>query len=215
MSKRHVVRQGECLSRIARQHGFNNWRTVYEHPDNGELRKKRPNPNILFPGDIVMIPDMDVKTENAATGQTHTFVVKTPRKQLRIVFKNPRGEVIDGEPYLIRFDGGRTVEGQTDGVGLLAELVRPGETVATVAIAQRVLRLHLSHLNPLGDVENDDLSGIQGRLNNLAYPSGRNDGIYGRRTRAALALLQADEDLEVNGLPDEPTLATLEDLHGC
>jgi N-acetylmuramoyl-L-alanine amidase len=215
MSKKHIVQQGECLSRIAKAHGFVNWRTIYEHADNSELRKKRPNPNILFPGDEVSIPDPKQKTEKAATGSRHVFVVSRLQKQLRVVFKTPRGELFGDEPYLIRFDSGRMKEGRTDSGGLLKELVEWQESSATIVITGRVLRLLLGHLNPTGDVEHEDLSGVQARLNNLGYTAGPNDGIYGRNTRAALALLQADQQLEVNGLPDEPTLAKLVELHGC
>lgn len=211
----HTVRQGECLSRIAAQYGFANWKTVYEHPDNADLRRKRPNPNVLFPGDIVKIPVLRKKEEQAATGKHHRFVVKAPRKWLRIVFKTPKGEAYTNEPYVLEFGGGRSSSGKTDGTGLVNEPVAPGETTATIEIAGRVLALRLGHLNPNGDVENEDLSGIQARLNNLGYACGKNDGRYGRQTRAALAVFQAGEEIEVNGLPDEASLQKLEELHGC
>ena len=89
------------------------------------------------------------------------------------------------------------------------------ETAATLHIAGRALPLNLGHLNPNGDVATEDLSGIQARLNNLGYTAGPNDGRYGRNTRAALALFQLDEDLDPSGLPDEETLARLEQRHGC
>ena len=49
MSKRHVVAQGEYFSLIAARFGFA-WKTLYEHPANAELRKKRPDPNVICPG---------------------------------------------------------------------------------------------------------------------------------------------------------------------
>ncbi len=215
MSKSHIVRQGECLSRIADRYGFSDWRTIYNHPANSALRKKRPNPNILFPGDEIVIPAARVKEEQLATGRLHRFVVKSPRKFLRVVFKDPKGEPFRDEPYSIQFNGGRTKRAATNGDGLLVEPVAMEESTATLSIAGRTLTLNLGHLNPNGDVEQDDLSGIQARLNNLGYTAGPNDGIYGRNTRSALALFQVDEDLEPNGLPDEPTLDKLEKSHGC
>jgi N-acetylmuramoyl-L-alanine amidase len=215
MSKRHIVRQGECLSVIATRYGFTDWKYLYNHPENRELRKKRPNPNILFPGDVIQIPEQRTKEEQTATGQLHRFVVKSLKKQLRIVFKTPKGEILDNEVYTIEFDSGRVKSGKTGGDGLLKEPVEPGESKATLEIDGHTIKLHLGHLNPTGDVVQDDLSGIQARLNNLGYTAGPNDGIYGRNTRSAIALLQADEDLKINGLPDEETLAKLEELHGC
>ena len=215
MAKNHIVRQGECFSRIAVQYGFTDWRAIYDHPANGKLRRKRPNPNVIFPGDVIVIPANRKKEEPLPTGNLHRFVVNSPRKILRIVFQNPKGSKFQSEPYLIRFDSGRTKNGATGADGLLNEPVALNEFVATLAIAGRTLALQLGHLNPTGDVEEDDLSGIQARLNNLGYTAGPNDGIYGRNTRSALALVQVEEDLDVNGLPDETTLTKLEALHGC
>lgn len=215
MSKNHIVRQGECLSIIATQYGFSDWRYLYDHPENAKLRKKRPNPNILFPGDLIKIPDTRIKEERVPTGQLHRFVVKSPDKHLRIVFRNPKGEVLSGEPYTMQFDSGRGKSGKTGGDGMLKEPVFLGESSATLEIADRVLNLRLGHLNPSGDVVEDDLSGIQSRLNNLGYAAGPADGIYDRNTRAALALVQVEENLEVSGLPDPSTLSKLEELHGC
>ncbi len=215
MSKQHIVAQGECLTRIAAAHGFTDWRTLYLHPSNAPLRAKRPNPNILFPGDVIRIPDNTVKEEQLETGRLHRFVVHSPRKRLRIVFKSPKGEPLALLPYTLRLHESLVAKGQTSSEGLLDEPVPMGFPAATLEIDGRTLLLNLGHLNPSGDVENDDLSGIQARLNNLGYTAGPNDGIYGRNTRAALALLQSDEDLSPNGLPDLPTLSRLEALHGC
>lgn len=211
----HTVRQGECLSKIALKYGFTDWKFLYEHPDNSALRRKRPNPNVLYPGDVVKIPEMRKKEEQAGTGKVHRFQVKTPKKFLRIVFKTPKGDVYENEPYTLEFESGASKAGKTDGRGLLNEPVPLGERLATLKIAGRALGLRLGHLNPNGDVENEDLSGIQARLNNLGYPCGANDGKYGRHTRTALAVFQEGEKLDVNGLPDEPTLKKLEEQHGC
>ncbi|MEO6758365.1 MAG: peptidoglycan-binding protein [Saprospiraceae bacterium] len=215
MAKNHTVRQGECFSRIAARYGFADWRALYDHPANSKLRRKRPNSNVIFPGDVIVIPENRKKEEPLPTGNLHRFVVNSPRKILRIVFQNPKGSKFANEPYLIRFDSGRTKKGATGADGLLNEPVGLNEFAATLAIAGRTMALQLGHLNPTGDVEEDDLSGIQARLNNLGYTAGPNDGIYGRNTRSALALVQVEEDLDVNGLPDETTLAKLEAIHGC
>jgi hypothetical protein len=33
-----------------------NWRTIYDHPSNADFKRKRPNPNLIFPGDRIFIP---------------------------------------------------------------------------------------------------------------------------------------------------------------
>ena len=52
-----ALRLGGVLERGGRKYGFYNWKMIYEHPDNKDFKDKRTNPNILFPGDRVLIPD--------------------------------------------------------------------------------------------------------------------------------------------------------------
>lgn len=56
MSTPHTVRPGENLSSIARQYKLKSWKEIYWHEDNKGFRKKRHNENLIFPGDVVMIP---------------------------------------------------------------------------------------------------------------------------------------------------------------
>ena len=57
----HVVEQGECLSSLTQLYGFSDYRQIYYHPNNSELRRKRPNPNVLYPGDEVFIAAKELK----------------------------------------------------------------------------------------------------------------------------------------------------------
>ena len=58
MAHSYIVKAGDNLSSIARQHGLKSWQELYNHPDNGGFRSKRPNPNLIFPGDLLIIPQM-------------------------------------------------------------------------------------------------------------------------------------------------------------
>jgi hypothetical protein len=51
-----MVKWGDTLSSIAHQHGFSSWRELYYHPENAAFRVKRPDPNKIFVGDVLMIP---------------------------------------------------------------------------------------------------------------------------------------------------------------
>jgi hypothetical protein len=53
----HTVRSGENLTTIARKYGYSDWKAIYDHPKNMDFKRKRPNPNIIFPGDVIFIPD--------------------------------------------------------------------------------------------------------------------------------------------------------------
>src|SRR4051812_7845845 len=57
MSTRYTVRPGDSLSSIATRNGFSSWRDIYDHPDNALLRARRPTPNVIVPGDVIIIPD--------------------------------------------------------------------------------------------------------------------------------------------------------------
>jgi hypothetical protein len=57
MATTHTVKVGENLTVIARKYGYIDGLFLYNHSSNTELRKKRPNPNLILPGDKVNIPD--------------------------------------------------------------------------------------------------------------------------------------------------------------
>src|SRR5689334_12813428 len=98
---RHTVRAGECFATIARDHGFASHRVLYFHADNAALRKKRPNPNVLHPGDVVVIPDRSEKEIEVPTEKVSRFQVKRARKVLRIALEDHAGEPLAGEAYEI------------------------------------------------------------------------------------------------------------------
>jgi len=57
MGTRYTVKSGDSLSKIARSKGLPSWRIIYNHPDNADFRRKRPNPNLIHPGDTLVIPN--------------------------------------------------------------------------------------------------------------------------------------------------------------
>ncbi len=57
----HTVARGESLSLIARKYGVDSWRKVYYAPQNAGFRAKRPNPNLIHPGDRIFVPVRDEK----------------------------------------------------------------------------------------------------------------------------------------------------------
>jgi hypothetical protein len=52
----HTVARGESLSRIAVKYRVPSWREIYRAPENAAFRRKRPNPDLIYPGDVVIIP---------------------------------------------------------------------------------------------------------------------------------------------------------------
>lgn len=57
MPTTHTVAAGENFSVIAARHGFRNWRIVYYAPENADYRTRHPDPDLIRPGDKIVIPD--------------------------------------------------------------------------------------------------------------------------------------------------------------
>ncbi|MBI2687963.1 MAG: peptidoglycan-binding protein [Acidobacteria bacterium] len=213
-SAQHVVRQGECLVKIASQYGFQDYRAVYGHAANGEFRRKRPNPNVIYPGDVIVIPPKQVKEVVAATGKVHRFVMPGPKKVLRLRLRDAHGEAIANEAAAVTVDGEKQSK-KTDGDGLLIVETPIGARAAVIEIRGRKLPVDLSHLNPVSDVPDDGVSGVQHRLRNLGYYSGPETETFTRQTRLALWLFQFDHDLKTDGRPTAETIQRLVAEHGC
>jgi hypothetical protein len=60
LPSRYVVQSGDTLTAIAKRFGFPSWRNIYNHPDNEPFRRKRPDPDKIFPGDVLVIPGRPV-----------------------------------------------------------------------------------------------------------------------------------------------------------
>ncbi|MFO0648021.1 MAG: LysM domain-containing protein [Polyangiales bacterium] len=208
----HVVKPGECFSLIARRYGYADYRALYDHPANADLREKRPNPNVIHPGDEVVIPDRDARVERGlATGAVHTFALTRPKKVLRVVLKDHRGNPLRGEACVLTLAGDEA-HLTTDGEGLLECAVPHGESTATLAVAGRVLALRFGDLNPARDAPDGGASGIKSRLKNLGYAVA-DDRAEAMRT--AVALFQHDHGIEASGEVDDATARALVEAHGC
>ena len=56
MGLQYTVSRGDNLSLLARQHRLPNWQAIYNHPRNADFRRRRPNPDLIMPGDQLFIP---------------------------------------------------------------------------------------------------------------------------------------------------------------
>jgi N-acetylmuramoyl-L-alanine amidase len=211
----HIVRQGECLSTIARDHGFADWHTIYNHADNADLRKKRPNPHVLHPGDEVFIPDKQPKKVSCATGAKHVFVLKQPKRTVRLHLHDENRQPLASTPFELSF-GDEKVKGTTDGEGKLEAKVPINASTADLKVGNYHWPLQIGDLNPIDDTPDEGVSGIQARLRNLGYNIGEIDGKIGPRTTAAIRMFQLDHPpLKVDGVCGPQTRAKLMQKHAC
>jgi hypothetical protein len=94
MSKEHIVQAGDCIASIAYENGFF-WKTLWEHPDNAELKQKRTSPFLLVPGDVVKVPDLRVEDVSKPAEAKHRFKLKGVPSVLIVVarrHKKPKDE---------------------------------------------------------------------------------------------------------------------------
>ncbi|QRK05469.1 peptidoglycan-binding protein [Archangium violaceum] len=213
MSKVHTVKQGECLSTIAWSHGFSDWRTIYEHPDNEEFRRLRPNPHLLYPGDQIHIPPLKAKTVSAKAGATHVFTLKRSPRRLRVGVRDHDGTVLANTDYVLIVRG-REKSGKTNQDGLLDEEIGDA-TRCKLVIRGRTMELAVGELNPMEHTDDGGISGAQMRLRNLGFNPGPVDGKMGPRTAAALSAFQRVQGLEVTGELDSATRQKLTERFGC
>jgi hypothetical protein len=112
MATTHTVKVGENLTVIARKYGYIDGLFLYNHSSNTELRKKRPNPNLILPGDKVNIPDktlgpppskieFSLSVIDSITGKPFpglTTKLKSPDGTVKEVVTNSAGSIKLTEP---------------------------------------------------------------------------------------------------------------------
>lgn len=215
MPQQYVVVRGDCLSGIAADFGFSDYRIIYDDASNAEFRRLRPNPNLIYPGDAINIPDKEGREESRPTDAKHDFEVTSEPLFLQLRMRYNNRNVIASKPYELKVEGQAPVLGTTDGEGFLKARIPNLARSGTLLIEGCTYLLNIAALNPTEDVPDDGTSGIQQRLKNLGYDPGPIDGIYGPLTAAGVRAFQEDyPPLAVDGICGPLTTAKLKEVHG-
>lgn len=212
MAVRHEVRAGDSMASIAHAYGWHDWQGLWEHSDNAELRRRRASPHVLYPGDVVMVPDSRPRPSEveAATGQRHRFVVRAATMRLKLALKDRSGAPVASRAFEVRV-GGRTVTGTTDGTGRVDVALPPDAHDAELRVTldggrTLTVPLAIGYLDPI-----EEESGVKQRLRNLGYlPQAAPSPAA---VAAALEAFQEDQSLQVTGEADEVTRARLRERH--
>jgi putative peptidoglycan binding protein len=221
MGSYHTVKQGEHVSRIAADYGFANYGTLWDHPENAALKRARRNPNVIFPGDTVFVPDLDIRTLERDTDHRHRFRLFERPLSLRLVLDNSYGEPLEHASCTLLVET-VTTELTTDEFGRVetdipkrAEkaLLRVSETLRTSRTEATIYRefdIEIGHLDPV-----EEVSGQLARLSNLGYYSGCDDSVDEVEFRSAVEEFQCEHALVVDGKCGPKTQARLKEIHGC
>lgn len=208
----HIVRQGECFSSIAADYGFF-WETLWKHPENARLARERRDPNVLFPGDVVYVPEKQIKEHLGQTEKRHTFQRKGTPALLRLRLLS-EGAPRSGIDYRLVIDGS-LFSGTTDGDGRLKVSIPPGARKGMLVLLlgeqTEEYALDLGCIDPA-----DKLSGAQARLRNLGYDARAEDarGDEVHRVTGALSAFQRDHQLPITGQLDAGTTAKIKEIFG-
>ncbi|MFA6045734.1 MAG: peptidoglycan-binding protein [Phycisphaerales bacterium] len=216
---KYVVQQGDHISKIASDHGLRLWETIWNHPDNAELKAKRVNPNVLLPGDELEVPEREEREENCATGQRHRFQAKTDGLVLRVKTLD-FGQVPVANAEATLWIAGDFEHLNTDGNGMIEKPLPLNATEGRLRVVAETLAGTLDVPLGIGELDPvDEVTGQIGRLNNLGYDAGEveppADAIAKERLKSAIEEFQCDQGLKVDGICGPNTQKKLKEAHGC
>ncbi|MFO0756454.1 MAG: hypothetical protein U0359_08180 [Byssovorax sp.] len=219
----YTIKPGDYVAKIAFLHGFRSYQTIYDDPANADFRSKRPNPDVLFPGETLIIPDKQDHDEAADTGKKHTFFARprTPVK-LRLIVKGHDFTPLADKRYTLtlgRETIGEDGKARTGKDGLIEHDIDP-------SITQARLKVFLDDSDPdrgpawkllIGDLDPiTEISGVKGRLNNLGFDCGQVNGTFDDPLRKALAAFREAMSIPApadDSAVDDPTRDRLQKEH--
>lgn len=204
----YTVKQGDHIASIAADAGFLSWKTIWEDGKNSAIKGKR-NPNVLYPGDKLEIPERQKREESAPTGEYSTFQAIGDPVQLKIVVLDWAGNPVSDTELDILLDLSEKIKTAGDG-SVTKKVVDPlGSKEGKLKVKGYELGLKLGHLDPV-----EELSGQVWRLNNLGYRAGDVKDEKDPDFLSAVEEFQCDYALTVDGKCGPNTQSKLKDIHG-
>ncbi len=209
MGEWHTVQRGECLSELGERHRIP-WKKIWDHSENETLREKRADPNVLFPGDRIFIPEVEIKQEPGATAKKHSFT-KPGGHEIRVAVLDFVHKPLVGVTFQFSIDGAPEPESKTDSDGLAKVKVKHATSRVQLRLPWKTFAVNIGDLDPANTI-----SGVQQRLLNLGFDPIWIDNIWGPKTAKALREFQESQrsrGIKVTGRPDEATVKRLRELH--
>jgi LysM repeat protein len=162
----YTIGQGDFLLLLASKLGFDA-NTVWRDPSNANLAALRANPNILFPGDVLQVPDTPAETPatSLSTGTTNSFVSSAPTATLTHQFVGDDTHNYASQAYTVQ-ELDQLTGLTTDANGVVTFEAPVTLDTATIVFTEsgETWTLAIGELNPI-----DTLSGLFQRLQGLGH----------------------------------------------
>lgn len=205
----YIVRQGDTTASIAYEGGLF-WETIWNHDSNARLRERRDNPNVLYPGDVIFVPDRQRKEEDGETERRHRFRRLGVPEILRIRLLDQHDRPRSGLQYVLEIEG-IAVSGTTDEDGILEHPISPAAREGRLLLGEEVQEEYPLNLGELDPIE--EITGVQARLQNLGIYLGEINGEMTEETVEAIREFQRNRHLPENGELNDETRGQLSELH--
>ncbi len=185
------------------------WATIWNHPENADLKSLRQDPNVLATGDIVFIPEIQVAEFPKPTDATHKFVLNVAPAKLRLQVLDRSHKPRPNIPYTLVIDGKKKTTGTTDGEGYVVASMPGNAQKAELTVTEdgkpEKYALKLGHTDPV-----TEQSGVEQRLKNLGFDVSSPSAVT-----QSLSAFQRKFNLPVTGQADDATRDKLKSVHGC
>ena len=209
-SRPYVVKQGDILARLAHEYGFD-VDQVWNDSANKELKKRRANPNMLLPGDVLYFTPKNQDWTAVSSGTTNKFSAEVPLIAIHVRFKDG-DKALAGAQYVIEgLTTAPETTGSDGGIDVKVPITMRSFTVHFIDLV-RAYEIKIGHLDPP-----DTPSGARMRLAALGVFSREcaEEVLSDEQVAAGLRSFQRANKLEVTGSLDEKTSKKLVELYGA
>lgn len=209
--KKHNVIQGDCISSIAEDNGFF-WETIWNLPENKPLRDERRDPNVLYLGDSVFIPDKRVKELSEPTNNVYKYRLKNTPAKLKVRILQDAEPRVD-ETFVLSIDNVEIKRGKIPSDGNVEIPILPQAKIGKLVIGEgektEEYILNLGYLDPIVT-----LTGVKARLNNIGFDCGKINNEMNEETIQAITDFQSYiNHPNPSGELDDQTRNALANLH--
>lgn len=155
----HTVKKGENLNKIARGYGLKSFKVIYDDPVNAKFRKTRGNPDLIVPGDQIIIPNFALTPDKRRSLKVliSTIEARIKRQQANKKSLQDTSRKMISEVRKIQGDFKRTSDGVDAAATVLTLLVSLAKITqvglkTSKMTAQEVAKANKEVLKELGDM---------------------------------------------------------------